>query len=221
MIEKLKIKKAKLEDVDFIVESLIEAEKNNTKVLSYSTIFNLKISKVKEILKKTLMMNVDGCELSISSYLIGFVENKPVASIGAWIEGAYGIPSSTVKGNLLFKSLPKNSIKYAKSISNLTSKLYTEYIDNSFCIGIVYIKKGYRGHGIFKKILEIHLNIKKIKEKKINTYVHVFSNNISAIKTYKKNGFVVIKELKSNDLKIKKFLPYNMKQILIKKLTDD
>ena len=71
------------------------------------------------------------------------------------------------------------------------------------------------------KILEIHLNIKKIKEKKINTYVHVFSNNISAIKTYKKNGFVVIKELKSNDLKIKKFLPYNMKQILIKKLTDD
>ena len=46
MIEKLKIKKAKLEDVDFIVESLIEAEKNNTKVLSYSTIFNLKISKV-------------------------------------------------------------------------------------------------------------------------------------------------------------------------------
>ena len=33
MIEKLKIKKAKIEDVDFIVESLIEAE-NNTKVLA-------------------------------------------------------------------------------------------------------------------------------------------------------------------------------------------
>ena len=115
----------------------------------------------------------------------------------------------------------KEGTKTANVISWFSNKLYTEYINYSFCIGIVYIKKGYRGHGIFKKIFEIHLNIKKIKEKKINTYVHVFSNNISAIKTYKKNGFVVIKELKSNDLKIKKFLPYNMKQILIKKLTDD
>ena len=220
MIEKLKIKKAKIEDVDFIVESLIEAEKNNTKVLSYSKIFNLKISKVKEVLKKTLIMNIDGCELSISSYLIGFIENKPVASIGAWIEGANGTPSSTVKGNLLFKSLPKNSIKYAKSISNLTSKLYTEYIDNSFCIGIVYIKKGYRGYGIFKKIFEIHINNNKIYDRKMNTYVHVFSNNISAIKTYKKNGFIMMKELKSDDNEIKKYLPFNKKQILIKKADD-
>ena len=111
------------------------------------------------------MMNVDGCELSISSYLIGFIENKPVASIGAWIEGSDGIPSSTVKGNLLFKSLPKNSIKYAKSISNLTSKLYTEYINNSFCIGIVYIKKGYRGHGMLKKFSKFTLIIiKYLKE---------------------------------------------------------
>ena len=220
MIEKLKIKKAKLEDADFIVESLIEAEKNNTKVLSYSKIFNLKISKVKEVLKKTLIMNIDGCELSISSYLIGFIENKPVASIGAWIEGANGTPSSTVKGNLLFKSLPKNSIKYAKSISNLTSKLYTEYIDNSFCIGIVYIKKGYRGYGIFKKIFEIHINNNKIYDRKMNTYVHVFSNNISAIKTYKKNGFIMMKELKSDDNEIKKYLPFNKKQILIKKADD-
>ena len=166
------------------------------------------------------MMNVDGCELSISSYLIGFIENKPVASIGAWIEGKTGLPSSTIKGNLLFKSMPANSIKYAKSIFNITSKLYTEYLLNSFCIGVVFIKKKYRGYGIFEKILEIHINNNKIFERKLNTYVHVFSNNISAIKTYEKNGFVMIKELESNNDEIKEYLPFHKKQILIKKTYD-
>tara|TARA_B100000963_G_scaffold148278_3_gene129214 strand:- start:76035 stop:76697 length:663 start_codon:yes stop_codon:yes gene_type:complete len=220
MIEKLEIKKASKKDIDFIIESIIAAEKNNTEILSYSKIFNLKISKVKEILKQTLLFNVDGCELSISSYLIGFIKNKPVASVGAWVEGKTGLPSSTIKGNLLFKSMPTDSIKYAKSIFNITSKLYTQYILNSFCIGIVYIKKNYRGYGIFKKILEIHINNINKGERKMNTYVHVFSNNISAIKTYEKNGFVVIKEIKSDDNEIKKYLPFNKKQILIKK-TDD
>ena len=38
-----------------------------------------------------------------------------------------------------------------------------------------------------------------------------------AIKTYKKNGFIMIKELKSNNPEVKKYLPYNYKQVLIKK----
>ena len=220
MIEKLEIKKATEKDVDFIIESIIAAEKNNTAILSYSKIFKLNISKVKEILKQTLLYNIDGCELSINSYLIGFIENKPVASIGAWIEGKTGLPSSTIKGNLLFKSMPANSIKYAKSIFNITSKLYTEYLLNSFCIGVVFIKKKYRGYGIFEKILEIHINNNKIFERKLNTYVHVFSNNISAIKTYEKNGFVMIKELESNNDEIKEYFPFHKKQILIKKTND-
>ena len=81
-------------------------------------------------------------------------------------------------------------------------------------------KKKYRGYGIFKKILEIHINNNKIFERKLNTYVHVFSNNISAIKTYKKNGFVMIKELESDNNKIKEYLPFHKKQILIKKADD-
>ena len=103
MIKEIKIRKATIKDSDFIIESIIEAEKNNTNILSYSTIFNLKISQVKEVLKKTLQLNIDGCELSISSYLIGYIKNEPVASIGAWIEGYGGLPSSTIKGNLIFK----------------------------------------------------------------------------------------------------------------------
>lgn len=217
MIKEIKIRKATIKDSDFIIESIIEAEKNNTNILSYSTIFNLKISQVKEVLKKTLQLNIDGCELSISSYLIAYIKNEPVASIGAWVEGYTGLPSSTIKGNLLFKSMPLSSIKYAKNISNVTSKLYTEYYTNTFCIGIVYIKKKYRGHGIFKKVLDAQLKKNKIKEKKIDTYIHVFSNNILAIKTYKKNGFVMIKELKSNNSEVKKYLPSDYKQVLIKK----
>ena len=59
MIEKLEIKKATEKDVDFIIESIIAAEKNNTAILSYSKIFKLNISKVKEILKQTLLYNID------------------------------------------------------------------------------------------------------------------------------------------------------------------
>ena len=54
----------------------------------------------------------------------------------------------------------------------------------------------------------------------MNTYVHVFSNNISAIKTYEKSGFVMIKELESDNDEIKDYLPFYKKQILIKKTND-
>ncbi|MDG2397256.1 MAG: GNAT family N-acetyltransferase [Flavobacteriaceae bacterium] len=212
-----KIKPANNNDIDFVVESIISAEKNNSNILSYKTIFGLNDSEAKKFIKMMVLKKNDGCELSLSSYLIAYYKSKPVGAIGAWIEGEEGFSSKTIKGNLLMSTLPKKAFLRAKEIHPIVSELFIEYLNKSFCIGIVYIKKKYRGKGLVKKILDFHIKKNKINEKKINTYVQVFGNNISAIKTYKKYGFKEEKELSSFNKKIIQYLPSNKKILLIKK----
>ena len=88
-------------DIEFIAESIIEAEKNGTKTFSYNTIFGLNEKSAKNHIIEMLSKDLDGCELSKSSYILAVINNQPVASIGAWIESKNGLPSKTIKGNLL------------------------------------------------------------------------------------------------------------------------
>ena len=109
-----KIKPANNNDIDFVVESIISAEKNNSNILSYKTIFGLNDSEAKKFIKMMVLKKNDGCELSLSSYLIAYYKSKPVGAIGAWIEGEEGFSSKTIKGNLLMSTLPKKAFLRAK-----------------------------------------------------------------------------------------------------------
>jgi len=58
--------------------------------LSYSTFFNLSEEQVRSYIIRMFEEEVDGCEFSLSSYLLYEYEGNPVASVGGWIEGFGG-----------------------------------------------------------------------------------------------------------------------------------
>lgn len=213
---KISYRKANDNDIDFIVKSIIAAEKNNSTIFSYNTIFGLDEKSVSKFLSKILLMKVDGCELSISSYLIAYIENKPIGAIGAWIEASEGMSSKTIKGNLLFKFIPKENLLKSKSISNLINSVYIDYVEGSMSVGITYIDKRYRGLGILKKLLDKQKEKLMSKNRIVDIYIQVFSNNIQAIKAYEKLGFLKVNSAISNSKDILKYLPSNEKFLMKK-----
>ena len=212
------IRNASLADINIIVEAILAAEKSGSNVLSYTAIFGITEEQTRGYLKKMLEEEIDGCELSISSYLIAERDNKLAAVMGAWIEGDEDVPSSTIKGNLLSYFLPRESMVKAYEISPLVSEMAIEYIEGTLCIGIVYVKEKFRRKGLVLKLLNEHIKKARIDKNEIDIYIQVFGNNIAAINAYKKLGFEEFKVVKSDNKQVKNYLPSNIKYFLKKKI---
>ena len=214
-----KIRPATIDDINFIVEAIIAAEKGGSNKLSYTSIFGLSENDTAKYLKLMLEEEIDGCELSISSYLVVESENELAAAMGAWIEGSEdGVSSSTIKGNLLSYTLPIEAFLKANEIRHIVSELSIDYIPDTLCLGIIYVKENFRGKNLVAALLEEQIRKALHNRKKIDVYIQVFGNNIPAIKAYKKLGFVESELVISENSEVTNYLPSQKKILLIKKI---
>lgn len=221
MMSEFNIRKASVDDIPFLVDTIIEAEKSGTTILTYTSIFGLSEDDTRKYMANMLLEEVDGCELSVSSFLLAEKNGQYAAAVGAWIEGNEGIPSSVLKGNLLNYTLPKACIAKAVSLNNLVKDLHIEYVDNTIQIGLVHVSGSFRGLGLantlieqqIKQLLEIAPGIKE-------SYVQVFGNNKVAVKTYEKSHFIIKEERISDNAEILNYFPSNSK-LLMKRLLNN
>ena len=206
-------------DIPFLVDTTIEAEKSGTDILTYSTIFGLSEEKTRKYMAKMFAEEVDGCELSISSFLLAVVDDNVAAAVAAWIEGIEGIPSTVLKGNLLNYTLPKAALEKAMSLNSIVRELHIEYINNTIQIGLVYVAKSFRGQNLVALLIDKQIeNLLKINTKPSAVYVQVFGNNLKAIRAYQKANFrkVLVKE--STNINTLKYMPANRKILMKREL---
>ena len=209
------IRKATVVDIPFLVDTIIEAEKSGTDILTYTTIFGLSEAEARKYIIDMLLEEVDGCELSISSFLIAQKEGQYAAAVGAWIEGYEGMSSSVLKGNLLNYTLPKACIEKAISLNKLVKDLHIEYIDNSIQIGLVYVSENFRGLGLANILIEEQLKqLLQIAPGITESYVQVFGNNKAAIKSYEKSRFIFHSERVSENKVIINYFPSGSKVLM-------
>lgn len=211
------LRHATINDVPFLVETIIEAEKSGTDKLSYSTVFGLSDEDSRKYIADMLFEEVDGCELSISSFLIAEKNGKIAAAVAAWIEGLDGIPSSVLKGNLLNYTLPKECIDKALAKNSIIRDLHIEYISQTMQLGLVYVSSDFRGLNLVsllidEQVISLHNHRPTIAE----MYVQVFGNNCPAIKAYEKANFKVVMVKEAMNKEILQYLPSD-KKILMKK----
>jgi len=208
------VRPAVLSDAEFIARAVIEAEKSGSEVLSYSKVFNLSEEEIYSMFIKLLEEELDGCEFSVSSYLIAEKDQKPAATIGAWVENK-NEPSSFVKSNLLGYYLPESSKTYAAREAKITSELIIDHPSGVLSLVVAYTSPEHRGKGLFSLLADAHLKrnpgVKEIS-------LQVMANNLPAISSYKKYGFSVSLVKKTDDKRIFNFLPYNEKYLMTKKL---
>jgi ribosomal protein S18 acetylase RimI-like enzyme len=217
-MENYTFRKANENDFSFIADLIIAAEKSNTNKLSYATLFNLTEAEVKLLIENMLKEEIDGCEFSINSYLIAEFNNEPIAGFGAWIEAFdNNKPSNLLKANLINYTFSKESKQYLKNNAHLVQDLLISRESFTLQFEYLFVLENHRNKGIsdtlIKKLEENYLSIFPSLKK---AQVQVFSNNVGAIKVYKKNGFQIVKSFKSHNIETLDYLPFNEKYLMEK-----
>ena len=211
------LRNANINDVPFLVETIIEAEKSGTDKLSYSTVFGLSEPESKKYISEMLLEEVNGCELSISSFLIAEKKEKIAAAIAAWIEESEGVPSTILKGNLLSFILPKEYINKAMLLNQTLQDLHIDYIPGTMQLGLVYVSPAFRGLNLVRTLIDEKIRqLLLINPNVTEIYVQVFGNNLPAIRAYEKVNFKVVMIKETSNEEILHYLPSN-KKILMKK----
>lgn len=215
MMEKFSLRNATQKDIPFLVDTIIEAEKSGTDVLTYTTIFGLTEQETRSYLALMLEEEVDGCEISVSGFLLAELNGKVVGAVGSWVEGSEGIPSTVLKGNLLNYILPSSSIEKASKLSGIARDLHIEYKNNTLQIGLVYVAKEARGLGLVKLLLDKIIGIAKAEFPEINEVnIQVFGNNTAAIKAYEKAGFKLVYTKTASLAEINNYMPGDSKVVM-------
>lgn len=209
------IRQATINDVPFLVDTIIEAEKSGTDILSYSTAFGLTEEESRKYISHMLFEEVDGCELSISSFIVAEKNGQTAAAAAGWIEGIEGIPSHVLKGNLLHSILPKECIDRMKDRKFIFQDLCIEYKPNTFALGLVYVAPTFRGQNLTNLLIEEKVcQLIQINPRITEMYVQVFGNNLPAIRAYKRANFKVVMISESKNEEILQYLPSNKKLLM-------
>jgi hypothetical protein len=207
-------------DIPFLVETIIEAEKSGTDILSYTTIFGLTEEEAKGYVADMLEEEIDGCELSVSSFMVAVHDGKVVAALSSWVEAKEGISSAELKGNLLGFVLPRESILKAASVSPVVRKIHMDYIPGTIQKGAGYVVKEFRHRNLFGLLTEKLVgHLLKSSPDVTEVYTQVFSGNIPAIKANEKIGFKIVDSIESDDETLLTLLPSNKKYLLKKVLS--
>jgi ribosomal protein S18 acetylase RimI-like enzyme len=216
----MQIRKATLRDSDFLAEAIIGAEKGNSSVVSFCTLFDLSEEEVKKLLVKMLEEEIEGCELSLGSFLLADDGKGPVAAVAGWIENVDGAsPSAMLKSNLILYSFPKNSMALLKERSEAISGILIPREPLSLQIEYVYVSAEYRGKHLAEMLIRKHENnaMQQTPAAAI-AQVQVFANNHSALKLYERIGYEVASNYRALDRRALNFLPNNEKLLMQKNL---
>lgn len=206
------IRNATIADIDFIVETIINAEKNGTERCGFSNTFALSIDETKDYIKQMLEEEIDGCEFSIDSFRILEIDRNPVAAIAIWIEGQNSSEqtSAFLKSNLISYILPKDKISHAASMSSVVNGIQIARSENAMQIEYVYCRPQYRGHGYMYKLLKECTDTSNADIIEVQT----FGEDTPAVRLYEKLGFKITKEFISDNPDTIKYFPSNKKLLM-------
>lgn len=215
MKKKIKLRNAVSKDIDFIIDTIIEAEKSGSDIISYCNIFEINETDLRGILKVILEEDIQNQELCLSGFIVADSAGIPIGAVCSWVEAKDGSPSSIVKASILHYFIKKENIEKASEKKELLEELNITREPNTIQIESVYVNNNFRGLGVSGML--IIENIKKhlcLDDKLQKVQIQVAGNNESALKSYKKLGFEIKKKKVCNNKKILDILPSDSKVMM-------
>ncbi|MDB9721371.1 GNAT family N-acetyltransferase, partial [Winogradskyella sp.] len=175
-----KLRTANIFDINFLSKVIIEAEKSGSDKIGLAKVFNLTESELQNYLIQILDEEVDGCEFSISSFVIAEFNDEPVAAFGGWIENENedNQPSYILKSNLIGYIFPQEKLMELKKNQEVIKDILIEREPHSHQLEYAYVDSNHRGMGLINKIINELLKIAKEKNPSLKkSQVQVFENN--------------------------------------------
>ena len=210
--DKYSIRPATINDVDFLAETVIQAEKSSTGMCGLANYFSVSEEEMRGYVKQMFEEEVDGCELSVSSFIVVEYEGKVVAAMGGWLEGdnEEGLSSAILKSNLLMYVMPKDIILGARENAAVVKDLTVEKEMGAYQLEYSYVVPEHRGQFLIQDLTEAHIARAKShgpQVKKIEG--HAFEANKVILMINKLMGFKITKRFVSTHPRILEFYPYN------------
>ena len=205
---KLVIRPATYNDIDFIVTTIIESEKSSTDKIGPANCFEISEDDYREYLIQMLEEEIDGCEFSINSYIVAEYEGKVVSARGGWLEGDNEdhLPSSLLKSNLFAFVLPKDNLLKGQSKNDIVKDIMIEREMGSFQFENSYTLPSYRGFHILAELDKVMEQIAISKgAKKIQTVV--CKENLKSLRARQRSGFHPVKSYTSSHPLIRDLYP--------------
>lgn len=204
----MKLRNATKADIPFIVDAILEIEKNGDSD-TYSNLFGCDRKQTIKYLTNFLEDEESlDTEFSLNTYHIAEIDNKTAGCCCTFFtnQSYYQNKSELFPIHLLSEHL-NNLIEKTKKITD--SKKISE---DKFFIDYIYTYPSFRGLGV------AGFMIQSIKEKhKLHPlYLNVLENNTQAIQLYKKNGFTLIETVKIDTPKKEIFASEN--KLIMKKI---
>ncbi|MBK9764576.1 MAG: GNAT family N-acetyltransferase [Flavobacteriales bacterium] len=133
-----------------------------------------------------LQEEVEGCEFSISSFLIAEREGEPAAAVAGWVEGLPDkVPSMILKANLLAFTFPMESLVTLRSHGPTLTDLQIEREPHSLQVEYVHVDARHRGVGLAQQLIARHIERARTQEPPVKKgQVYLFSNNHPAKALY-------------------------------------
>ena len=206
------IRPAVIEDVDFLVETVLQSEKSSSGVCGMANYFEITENELRNYIKKAFEEEVDGCELSISSFIVVEYEGEVVAAMGGWIEGDNedSMPSSLLKSNLLMYVMPRNIVLKSQENAIVIKDLNVEKEMGTYQFEYSHVLPEHQGQFLFQDLTEAHLaRAKKHVPQVRKAQAHAFEANKIILLINKMMGFKIVKRFVSNHPRILEFYPYN------------
>ena len=215
-----RIRPATMADATFLAEAILGAEKSNTDKAGLATLFDLRDEQVLELIVRMFDEEVDGCDYSISSFLVAEAIEGPVAAVAGWVEAHDDeLPSHQLRSNLFGYVFPPESIVAFQKKKDLVAPLQIEREPHTLQIEHVYVRPGHRGHSLAGRLILEHIARSLVHVPALNkAQVQLVANNTTALKLYEKLGFQLVKTYRATDPKVLDLLPDTVRLLLEKDL---
>ena len=198
---------ATIKDIDFLAFAIVEAKKGGSNMVGMANLFGLSEESFKEYVHQMLEEDIDGCDFSVSSFIIVEYNGEPVATFGGWIEcdNEDEMPSALLKANLIGYVIPLKNVLRAQEKSQLVDDLQVERFPGTYQLEYGYTIPEHRGHHLIRKLIEKHIERAKKSPKPV-------------IAAYTKSGFRVIQTLTTENPDILTYYPHNRELFMEKVL---
>lgn len=194
-LNKIIFRDATTSDVDFIVETIIEAEKSGTDCISSCNIFCFSPEYFKSLLKNILLKDYSDYEYSLSGFTVAEYLGYPIGALGSWIEEENDTPSFMIKANELIPSIlaekKEIAINNLKAIRGFSLKLEKQAVQLEYG----YVVEEHRRKKVFTNL--ILQNIKKHVTRKASfnlIQTNMLKANYKSFNAYVNLGFVINEE---------------------------
>jgi GNAT superfamily N-acetyltransferase len=215
----IKIRNAADSDIEFIIETIIQAEKGNSNSISYCKLFNIDETEFRNALKQILKENIPNFEFSLGNFKIAESNGKRIGAYGAWFEGEDGISSGILKISAMKSLLDKENIVHYKLSAQVADEISIRRQPGTIQFESIYIIEEYRGKNIGIMLVQALLDDLMEKHPEVEkACVQVIKQNAVSLQAHLKYGFQIIEEKTSLNPQITAFFSGNTRVLMEKKL---